>query len=169
MSMARLIVVPHLFPPPDWPCVIHHGSILPRDSPSWNLGSVLLAATFASCLCITAESALLVPSSGTPRGRRASDRSRHNQSRAWPTRNRLTFPRRRDLRHTSVPLFASRSPRTACSKQWHTISRPSQRSWGTRRARRSLRCGRCSLRIARHAAKPFHNSSGSLRHGLQLL
>ncbi len=63
--MIRLVVVSDLLPPPDRPCVIHHGSILPLDSHSWNRGSLLSIAqgarsphelrrsswqTFESCL-----------------------------------------------------------------------------------------------------------------------
>jgi hypothetical protein len=44
VSMARLVVVSDLFPAPDRPCIIQHGSILPLDSPSWNPGSVLSMA-----------------------------------------------------------------------------------------------------------------------------
>ncbi len=56
-------------------------------------------------------------------GRRGSDRSRHPQSMARPTRKPMAFPHRTDLGKRRAPVRFG-PPRTACSKQWHTVSGP---------------------------------------------
>ena len=56
-------------------------------------------------------------------GRRGSDRSRHPQSMARPTRKPMAFPHRTDLGKRRAPVRFG-PPRTACSKEWHTVSGP---------------------------------------------
>ena len=127
--MARLVVVPDLFPPPDWSCIIHHGAILPPDSPPWNPGSVLLANVRVIFV---------------PHGRigTACSKQWHTVSGlvkpSWGTRARSPH----EIRPSSWPMFAPslRSHGrigTACSKQWHTF-RPAQPSRGTRRRMKDL-------------------------------
>jgi hypothetical protein len=151
VSVPRHVVVPDLFPPPDSPRIIRHDRSLPLDSPSWNPGSALSIArgarsfseirrsswpTFAACLSITTEPALLVPSRGTltwPPWERPKQ-AHPIDDKANPKSNNR--PKPQGFGQTSAPLFTP--PCTACSKQWHTVSGPAQPSRGARARERMV-------------------------------
>ena len=113
VSVTPLVVMMDVLPPPDWPRIIRHGSTGPLELPSWNPGPVFSNCTrrsessrnppsfwptFAPGLCITAESALLVPSgtqspilpsqAGTRATRASIEHVKHRSSRSIAYRPR---------------------------------------------------------------------------------
>ena len=153
VSMTRLVVASDLFPPPDRPCVIRHGAILPLDSHSSQprlapLDSTRRPQSPRSPSLLLADVRVLFVNHGRigtacskqwhtgPAGVGATEAG--TQSAAGPTRKPMAFPHRTDLGKRPCPCSFRAAPHCLFQALAHGFgSRPA----GQGRALAPLECG----------------------------